>query len=708
MADIVDFPKSIFGLHEPGGEWLMEEKEKQGWILFTHGLGRDPNDTNGHDYRQWTERGFGVIARLNHGYGAAGTLPLPQFYDAFAMRVRNFVANSPGCHIWVIGNEMNHGQERPEGQIITPDRYAACYKKCWDQIHNLPDREHDQVAIGAVAPWNNTTAYPGNESGDWIKYYTDIVHAIGEFGCPIDAITLHTYTHGHDPALVTNEQKMNPPFQDRHYNFRSYRDFLEATPPELRHVPVYITETDEDQPWENANRGWVQSAYKEIDDWNSTPGHQQIRTLVLYRWPKHDKWYIEGKGGVHDDFSAAMENDYVWREAEQPRQINGHNVEGAFLDFYLQMGRHFIGAPISGEVIESGLKTQYFENVVLQQDTTGAVALKEAGIEIRSLRQRIGDTQSEVEALQLQVEELRKELYDLHGGPGGPTGPRPPQVTEVVRPAWEDVVYTLPRHASKRYEHRDLADVRYLVINHSAVPATVSAKDVARFHVKHMTWPGIGYHFYIDGQGLIYKANELTTTCYHVQKWDPVSIGICVAGNFTNVVPSKAQLASAAHLIAWLLQELKLSPNAVKGKKEFIDTQSPGHQWLTGKMWKNMLLDTVQLAQQERRIAHPSLPLYHYLLFWQNEDEWAMQEWNGARDYTARFRPMHGFSASEAKSARYVTIVGDTAGVSSQDEQSLIDAGCRTERIAGRTPEQVGRILSGMAERGQRFLDHAG
>lgn len=308
----VKFPKYIFGLHEPGGEYLMEEKGKVGWILFTHGLGHDPNDQNGQDYRQWSDRGFGIIARLNHGYGAAGTIPQPQHYDTFAQRVGNFVDNSHGCHIWIIGNEMNHEQERPDGQIVTPKQYAECYQKCWGQIHSILGRENDQVAIGAIAPWNNTTTYLGNEIGDWIHYFLDILQAIHNLGCPIDAITHHAYTHGSDPGLIFSEQKMDPPFQDYHFHFRCYQDFMHAIPQDLRDVPVYITETDEDEPWENANRGWVQNAYQEIDDWNNTPGNQQIRALILYRWPNYDKWVIETKSGVHDDFRAAMDHEYTW------------------------------------------------------------------------------------------------------------------------------------------------------------------------------------------------------------------------------------------------------------------------------------------------------------------------------------------------------------------------------------------------------------
>ena len=717
MSEANDLPKYIFGLHEPGGEWLMEEKGKVGWIVFTHSVGHDPNDQGGHDYRRWSDRGFGCIARINHGYGAAGTLPLPQFYDAFAMRISNFVAASPGCHIWVIGNEMNHGQERPEGQIITPDRYALCYKKCWDQIHNLPNREHDQVAIGSVAPWNNTTAYPGNENGDWIQYFRDILDAIRKLGCPVDAITIHTYTHGTDPALVLNNQKMEPPFQKHHFNFRCYQDFMEAIPDDLRHVPVYITETDEGDPWENTNRGWVQAAYKEIDDWNATPGHQQIRSLVLYRWPKFDKWHIEGKGGVYDDFRAAMDNEYVWREVQLPRTISGHVVKGAFLDYYNHLGQGMVGRPISGEVIENGRRTQYFERMVLQQDGTGAIVLKAAGTEVRALRQQLSEINSERQGLRHELDELQQKMYSMHAGmgPGGEAGadmtsaglgPAVEPIVEIPRPMWDNLVYALPRHRSKRYRTRDLSTIKYLVVNHSAVPQQVGAQEIAQFHVRNMEWPGIGYHFFVDAQGKILRTNELSTTCYHVQKWDPVSIGICVAGNFTKVVPNDAQIKSTARLLAWLMQEFKLPIEAIKGKKEFIDTQSPGHQWLAGKKWKNVLLAEVQRAAAQTAIAHAPLPFYHYLLFWQTGAEWARREWLSSREYIGRYRVTHGFSVDDAKLAQYVTIIGNASQVDQKGEQILLDAGCRVERIAGSTPAETGRVLSNLVRRGKRFLNY--
>ncbi|PJF45665.1 MAG: hypothetical protein CUN48_17740, partial [Candidatus Thermofonsia Clade 3 bacterium] len=64
----------IFGLHDPGGEWIMAQAGRRGWILFTEAVGSDPNDRSGADYRPYSEQDFGVIVRINNGYGAVGTI----------------------------------------------------------------------------------------------------------------------------------------------------------------------------------------------------------------------------------------------------------------------------------------------------------------------------------------------------------------------------------------------------------------------------------------------------------------------------------------------------------------------------------------------------------------------------------------------------------------------------------------------------------
>jgi len=343
MPDI--YPPYIFGMHDRGGEHLMLGKNKPGWVLVTEEVGADPNNTGGNSYTDLTNKGLTVIVRINYGYGSAGAIPLFTQYDDFAKRCGNFVEASSGCHIWIIGNEMNLAYERPGnnngqgGEIITPQRYAACYSKCRTEIRRRPGHENDQVVVGAVGPYNIQTTYPENPTGDFKKYLADILALIDQ----VDGIALHAYTHGQDPNLVFSETMMaDARVKHLHNEFRIYRDFVAAIPERFRSCPVYITESDQYIDWKDVNSGWVRNAYLEINRWNQDAANQPIQALILYRWiignpndPKEVGWAIENKPGVQDDFRDAMNNDYrvvlprevpvykvAWLEAAVPGRID--------------------------------------------------------------------------------------------------------------------------------------------------------------------------------------------------------------------------------------------------------------------------------------------------------------------------------------------------------------------------------------------------
>jgi len=310
----------IFGIHDRGGEHLMADKGRKGWLVLTEAIGRNPYDKSGKYYLDLAKSGYGVIVRLNHSYhqGAdyPGTIPERDAegrnYHDFAVRCGNFVQHSSGCHIWIIGNEMNHPNEwpgGPEGQPIAPDLYAECFRRCYEEIHRRADHEQDQVIVGAVAPWNDRAKYPDNPRGDWVKYLSDVLTLIGD---PCDGIALHTYTHGPERQKMASEERMKAPFQDRCYEFRAYREFMQAIPATLRDLPVYITETNQFDAWAARNTGWVQAAYAEIDQWNQEPAHQTIRCLALYRWSRDDLWTFSDTIEIQDDFRAALDHDHSW------------------------------------------------------------------------------------------------------------------------------------------------------------------------------------------------------------------------------------------------------------------------------------------------------------------------------------------------------------------------------------------------------------
>lgn len=338
----------LYGLHDPGGESIMAEGGCKGWVLFSEALGSDPNESYRGNYTAYRDAGYGVMVRLNNGYYGPGTLPHSSQYENFARRCAAFVAGSPGAHIWIIGNEMNMLAERPGAQIdwsrglargagseeaptprelrqllsvfapgtrggsqvinpgetITPEMYARCYTLCRNAIHNIPGHADDLVIVGAVAPWNDNT-------GDWIAYFQAILTLLGAQGC--DGIAIHTYSHGANPDLIHDESKMGAPYERYHYNFRTYQDFMHAIPTTMRHLPVYITETDQDRDWEDrGDSTWIERAYGEIDWWNRQ-ARQQIRALILYRWETHDRYHIRNKGGIINDFRRALQQGYRWQ-----------------------------------------------------------------------------------------------------------------------------------------------------------------------------------------------------------------------------------------------------------------------------------------------------------------------------------------------------------------------------------------------------------
>ena len=98
-------PASIYGAHDPAGAATLNSQGVQGWVVVTEEIGRNPNQDGGGNYTDMSNDGHGVIVRLNHGYGSNGTLPYESEYDNFAARAANFVRDSVGANIFIIGND---------------------------------------------------------------------------------------------------------------------------------------------------------------------------------------------------------------------------------------------------------------------------------------------------------------------------------------------------------------------------------------------------------------------------------------------------------------------------------------------------------------------------------------------------------------------------------------------------------------------------
>lgn len=665
----------IYGMHDRGGEHLMlVNGQAKGWVLVTEEIRANPNDMGGSNYTDLADKGLGVIVRLNHAYGSDGTIPLSSKYQDFAQRVGNFVSRSPGAHIWIIGNEMNLEREQPrkpgsnEAEPITPRRYATCYKLCRDAIRRLAGHRNDQVLVGAIGPWNPETPYdadpqgqyPANKIpggppnypyfgfyGDYIKYLRDILTVIGPDNC--DGLAIHAYTHGVDPKLVFSDQKMGPPFDKYNFHFRTYRDQMNIVPPAFRHLPVYLTEIDEDDAWEDANRGWVKNAYKEINDWNQA-GNQQIRAAILYRWPKHDKWNIDGKLKVQDDFREAITFNYQWNAelaaartattlpveiampastvpvANRPpyrTRYTGHNTpatvpagqtlnlsvavqnvggmtwtQGGTTPF--RLGFQWYNA--AGQMLTFPSQLDFHTTLPTDVPPDGAITIQ--------ARLRTPDVPG---VYQLRWDMIQEQVtwFTSQGDQGllispinvttalpveiAPTPTSVPVPTPTPTPTAliqiQDVSASLPRSATQQYPTRSRSAIRRLIINHTATPANVTVQRVAEFQVNNRNLPGITYHYCVTAAGQVFQTQPLEVAASHAGNFSGESVGVCLIGNFTDATPPQAQLDATAALLAQLAVQLGIPASQIFGYSDLVKTASPGATWPT---WKGPLLAKVQ------------------------------------------------------------------------------------------------------------------
>jgi len=712
----------IYGIHEPGGESFMRSPDgatAQGWILFTEAVGHNPDDRTSLDFSTFSEQGYGIICRLNNGYEPEGTIPHSSDYEAFARRVANFVSISRGCKTWIIGNEMNYAVERPgividwarhassrrdgpaenadpmrrglpvrfnvlpdnsaeirttraaiveQGELITPERYARCYRLCRDAIHRIPGHEDDLVLVGAPAPWNTQTIYPGNANGDWVQYFADILKALGPRHC--DGFTLHAYTHGPDPAQITEETLLPPPFQQYHRDFRVYRDFMAAVPQEMRHLPAFITEADQTTPWLDENRGWIQAAYAEINRWNQAAkldgipdnqrqlARQQIRALILYRWPRLDKWYIDGKVELIADFEAAIQEGYQWKGSEVAAEpVPSPSTAAAVAQRQDQI-------PEAPSYAIEWLDDRFPESLIAGATITVPITLRNAGSltwrwgggnpfrlgyhfyrnrrrltipDDRNLRTDIpqdvppeatvtidarialplepGNYTLELDLVQEGVTWFKQQQsvvltrwLTIEMAPRGEAVGEDEEVNAALLPVplFHDISAKLPRKAI--YARRSMSQLQHIVISHTGANPNLNLERIAQAHSRH-GYPGIAYNFVVARDGQIFRTSQLEEVAQPNQVWSEQGVNIGLLGNFSSESPPVPQLDATGRLCAWLTHNLGLRPESIIGLGDLIPTDSPGDTFYAGPKWRDVIVRQVQLHVAALTASHTILPV---------------------------------------------------------------------------------------------------
>jgi N-acetyl-anhydromuramyl-L-alanine amidase AmpD len=87
-----------------------------------------------------------------------------------------------------------------------------------------------------------------------------------------------------------------------------------------------------------------------------------------------------------------------------------------------------------------------------------------------------------------------------------------------------------------------------IVIHHSASPTSTTIEQVDQWH-RNQGFAMVGYHYFIEQDGEVKKGRPDWAVGAHALSANKDSIGICLAGDFTDSLPTSEQIESIVSLI---------------------------------------------------------------------------------------------------------------------------------------------------------------
>jgi hypothetical protein len=90
-------------------------------------------------------------------------------------------------------------------------------------------------------------------------------------------------------------------------------------------------------------------------------------------------------------------------------------------------------------------------------------------------------------------------------------------------------------------------------------------------------WVDIPYHYLIDRNGNIYEGRPLEFVGDTATEYDPTGHAlITLMGNYNIQEINETQLAATIDLASWLCYEYSLSPQLIRGHRDYAATSCPG------------------------------------------------------------------------------------------------------------------------------------
>ena len=138
-----------------------------------------------------------------------------------------------------------------------------------------------------------------------------------------------------------------------------------------------------------------------------------------------------------------------------------------------------------------------------------------------------------------------------------------------------------------------------------------NADHKTRFNMKSSLGWYIGYHYFIDINGIVTQTRKDTEEGAHCKGYNNtaydrvnfpqnLSIGICLAGNFDATLPNEKQIASLKNLLQLKTKEYSIALSNIRPHRHFAKKSCYGNK--LSDTWASELLSTATPITQPVRV----------------------------------------------------------------------------------------------------------
>lgn len=120
---------------------------------------------------------------------------------------------------------------------------------------------------------------------------------------------------------------------------------------------------------------------------------------------------------------------------------------------------------------------------------------------------------------------------------------------------------------------RHLSKVKRIIIHHTASD-TMTATDVAQYHVSVRQYPAIAYHYFITKEGKIFQTNKLEDISWHTANNNSDSISIVLQGNYSRDIVPGYMYDNLNELISQIREVINIKQICLH--RDLVKTECPG------------------------------------------------------------------------------------------------------------------------------------